>query len=491
MKRLGAKAKRSGRVTRWLAGGLGTAFVLGGCATNPATGQRELSLVSESQEIAMGEETATGVRGSIGLVDNAGLQTYVRNIGMGMAKASERPDLPWSFEVIDDPEVNAFAAPGGKIFVTRGILPFLSSEAELAGVLGHEAGHVTARHTARQITRAQLAQVGLVAGSIISSDFASVAGGIAGGLQILFLKYSRADESQADELGFRYMRRTNYDVREMPGVFAALGRVGGLSGGGKLPTWQSSHPDPADREQKAIERAKTVPADSVRNAIVDRDEYARAIDGIIFGVNPRQGYFEQTRFLHPDLKFEYRFPDGWQTQNQPQAVIAMAPSKDAILQLSIPGTGDSDAAMQKFSQQQGVQMTAAQRVTIAGQRGTTAEFRAQDQQGAQLAGRVTYFSFDGRVYELLGYSTGARYPSYAGTFTSSMQTFDRLTDPAALNKQPRRLRTIRLTQAMTVQEFQRRHAPSAKVEVVAAMNGVAVDATLPAGSWAKGVEGSN
>jgi predicted Zn-dependent protease len=485
------KARRYGGPAGWLAGGWSTLLLLGGCATNPATGQREISLVSESQEIAMGEETATGVRASIGLVDNAGLQTYVRNIGLGMARVSERPELPWSFEVIDDPEVNAFAAPGGKIFVTRGILAFLGSEAELAGVLGHEIGHVTARHTARQITRSQLAQVGLVAGSIISSDFASVAGGIAGGLQILFLKYSRADESQSDELGFRYMRRTNYDVREMPNVFSALARVSSLSGGGRLPTWQSSHPDPADREQKATERVQSVPADSLRNAIVDRDEYARSIDGILFGANPRLGYFEQSLFLHPDLKFRFRFPDGWQTQNQAQAVVALAPGNDAILALSIPGTDDPATALQKFSQQQGVQVAAGQRVTIGGNPGTTAEFRAQDQQGAALAGRVTYLSFDGKTYELLGYSTAARYPNYSGGFTSSMQSFDRLTDQTALNKQPRRLRTIRLTQAMSVQEFQRRHAPSATVEVVAAMNGVTTGATLPAGSWAKGVEGSN
>ncbi|MGH7559727.1 MAG: M48 family metalloprotease [Gemmatimonadales bacterium] len=466
---------------------LAVLWLAAACATNPATGKREISLVSESQEIAMGEETAKSVRGSIGLVEDAGLQAYVRDIGMRMAKASERPDLPWSFEVIDDPEVNAFAAPGGKIFVTRGILPFLGSEAELAGVLGHEAGHVTARHTARQITRAQLAQVGLVAGSIVSSTFASMAGGVAAGLQVLFLKYSRADESQSDELGFRYMRRTNYDVREMPEVYAALARVSALSGGGRLPTWQSSHPDPADRQEKALQRAQSVPADSLRNAIIDEAEYVRAIDGIIFGVNPRQGYFEQNRFLHPDLKFGFTFPQGWQTDNQPQAVVALAPNKDAIVQLAF-GEGDPEAALQKFAQQQGIQMRPGQRITIGGQRGVTAEFQAQDQQGNVVAGRVTYLSYDGRTYELLGYSVGNRYTAYSDTFLRSMQTFDRLTDPAALNKQPRHLKTIQLSRAMTIEEFQRQYAPTVKVEVVAAINGVAPGATLRSGTWAKGVE---
>ena len=183
------------------------------CATNPATGKSEISLVSESQEIAMGNETVVSVHATIGTYPDSNLQRYVRGIGTRLAGVAERPALPWHFEVVDDPTVNAFAAPGGKIFVTRGILPFLGSEAELSGVLGHEIGHVTARHTARQITRQQLAGIGLIAGSILSSTVASAAGGLQQGLGVLFLSYRRADDSQADGLGFRYMLRTKYDIR--------------------------------------------------------------------------------------------------------------------------------------------------------------------------------------------------------------------------------------------------------------------------------------
>src|SRR5262249_55338051 len=122
---------------------------LAGCSTNPATGRNEISLVSESQEIALGEQTAAAARASIGDYPDSSLQRYVRSVGTRLAARTERPGLPWNFEVVDDPEVNAFAAPGGKIFVTRGLLGYLGSEAELVGVLGHESGHVTARHTAR------------------------------------------------------------------------------------------------------------------------------------------------------------------------------------------------------------------------------------------------------------------------------------------------------------------------------------------------------
>ena len=315
------------------------AALVAACATNPATGKSEVSLVSESQEIAMGNETAVSTRASIGLYPDSGVQRYVRGIGLRIAAVTERAALPWSYEVIDDPEVNAFAAPGGKIFVTRGILPYLGSEAELAGVLGHESGHVAARHSARQITRQQLAGLGLVAGSLLSSQVASAAGGLQQGLAVLFLSYSRADETQADALGFRYIRRANYDPREMSNTYATLGRVEGLSGGGRVPTWAATHPDPGDRLAKAQQRAAAVPSDSLNRSIVNRDPYLKVIDGIVFGVNPRQGFFEGARFNHPDLRFRIDFPAGWQTQNTAEAVLAGSPGNDAISAGSQPHCG--------------------------------------------------------------------------------------------------------------------------------------------------------
>src|SRR5439155_757503 len=177
------------------------------CATNPATGAKQLSLVSESQEIQMGREYDREVTASIGLYPDSALQRYEQQFGSRLAATSERPGLPWSFHVVDDPVVNAFALPGGFIYVTRGILAHLNSEAELAGVVGHEIGHVTARHIASRMTKQQLAQVGLVVGSIASPQLERYAGLASSALNVLFLKYSRDDESQADHLGLRYMRR--------------------------------------------------------------------------------------------------------------------------------------------------------------------------------------------------------------------------------------------------------------------------------------------
>ena len=462
--------------------------LLGGCATNPATGGREISLVSESQEIALGDQTVAAARATLGVYPDSSLQRYVRGIGMRLAAITERPALPWNFEVVDDPQVNAFAAPGGKIFVTRGILPFLNSEAELGGVLGHEAGHVTARHTARQITRQQLFGIGLIAGSIVSSSIARNAGAIAQGLGILFLSYSRGDETQADELGYRYLRRMNYDPREMARTFAMLERIGNLSGGGRVPTWASTHPDPGDRHAKAEQRAAALPADSLARSIVNRDAFYRVIDGMVFGVNPRQGYFEGSRFNHPDLRFRIDFPNGWQTENRADAVVALSDAKDAVIQLSLGGSESPEALLQKFGQQQGVQLGSAQRTTVNGLSAATAEFQAADDQGNALAGRVFYVSYGGTTYQVLGYSTAAKYGSYSGTIAQTMRSFAQLTDPAALNKQPMHLSLVRLSRSMTVDEFYRQYPSAVKLELIAALNGVDPGGTLPAGTMAKRVQ---
>ena len=237
------------------------------CARNPATGKNEIALVSESQEIQMGQQYAQQIVRSMGVYDDKKVQDYVSRLGMGMAAKSERPQLPWAFYVMDDPTVNAFALPGGSIFVTRGILTHMNNEAELVGVLGHEIGHVTARHSVQQMTRQQIAQIGLGVGSIISSDVAQYAGLASQGLGVLFLKYGRDAESQSDQLGFKYMVRDGYDPRAMATMFQTLQRVSKLEGAGDIPEWASTHPDPGNRVQATMERVDTlsVPNDQAQH----------------------------------------------------------------------------------------------------------------------------------------------------------------------------------------------------------------------------------
>lgn len=457
----------------------GLALLVAGCATNPATGQRQLSLISEGQEIQMGLEADPSVVSSMGLDPDSGRQQYVRAVGMRLARVSERPNLPWTFRVIDDPVVNAFAIPGGHIYVTRGILAHLNSEAELASVLGHEIGHVTARHSVTQMSQQQLAQLGLVVGVALKPDLARYAGVASQGLQLLFLKYSRDDESQADQLGLRYMRRGGWDVHQMPDVFSLLDRVSQAGGGGRVPDWLSTHPNPVNR-RGAIEHAiAALPADSL-GTVVNHDAYLREVDGVVFGDNPRDGFFRGSEFLQPDLRFRITFPQGWTTQNQRQAVLAVSAQQDAIEQLSLSDQATPEAAAQAFFSQQGVRGTAG-RGSIHGFAAAGGAFAAVAQDSTPLAGRVVFVAYDGRVYQLLAYSPQARWSTYAAAADQSFATFDRLSDPAILAVQPWHVQVVNLTRAMTLDEFVQRYPGPAPAAATALLNNIDLTARLGPG----------
>src|SRR5438093_8275660 len=209
-----------------------------------------------------------------------------------------------------------------------------ASLALLTGLVGHEIGHVTARHSVSQLSKQQLAQIGVAVGTIASPDFERFAGLASAGLGVLFLKYSRDAERQADDLGLRYMRRVNYDPREMPHVFEMLTRVSQAQGGGRVPEWLATHPDPENRRGRIEQEGAALPPRLPR-AAVNRDEYLRRLEGRVLGTNPREGYFKENQFFHPDLRFRVTFPEGWTTNNGKQAVVAVSPQKDALVEVSL------------------------------------------------------------------------------------------------------------------------------------------------------------
>jgi predicted Zn-dependent protease len=464
---------------------LAAAVLLQGCAVNPVSGDREFVLVSESQEIAMGAQGAESVAQTIGLVDDAGLQAYIQGLGDRMAADSERPELPWSFSVLDDPTPNAFAFPGGYIFITRGLMGLMGNEAELASVLGHEIGHVTARHSVAMITRAQAAQIGLGIGSMISPELAQFSDVLAGGLSLLFLSYGRDAERQADDLGFGYALNHGYDVREMVNVFASLQHAGQLAGVSPLPEWQASHPDPAERIQRIESRLDSLdqPLSGTR---VGRDDYLARIDGMVFGVNPRNGYFEDNRFMHPDLAFRMTFPAGWQTQNMAQVVLAGSPNQDAVVQLTLAGGSPNEAAEQFFAQEGLASSNVGQR-SINGLNAISGRFQAQTASG-QLGGMATFISHGELTYRLLAFTPADRLSHYGPAFEQTMGSFARLTDRSALGKQPERMTIVRTTRAMTLASFDAQYPSVIDIERLALINQVSgPNVTIPAGTPVKRV----
>ena len=464
------------------------ALALLSCATNPVTGKSELALVSESQEIAMGRDYAVQVKQETGVYPDSAVQAYVSRLGLGIAHTTERPSLPWAFTVMDDPQVNAFALPGGPIFVTRGLLTHMTSEAELATVIGHEIGHVTARHSVQQMTRQQLTQIGLMAGAIASSKVADNLGLISQVVGVLSLKYSRDDESQADGLGFRYALTNGYDVRKMVDMFAVLQRISATAGQ-RLPEWQSTHPDPGNRIEATQKRlAKvTVPLDGT---IVNRDVFLRMIDGMIYGDNPRNGFFKDARFYQPDLAFSLDFPAGWRTINQAQSVMGGSPKQDAQVQLSLAGQEAPSDLLKKFMAQQGLTPGQSGSTTINGLPAASGSFTAQQEDGSQLAGRVAYLSYGGTTYQLMGIGTAAGWPANDRAVQQFIGSFRRVTDPAVLNVKPNRVSVAKVGRATTLAEFNRQNPSVITIEELALINGLADgNAALAAGTSVKRVVG--
>lgn len=465
----------------------GLLLALAACAVNPATGRREFSLISEQQEIQMGQEADQQLSVSLGLVDDPGLQAYVSDLGRDLAAVSERPALPWSFRVVDDPTVNAFALPGGFIYVTRGILAQFDSEAELAGVLGHEIGHVTARHSATQMSRQQLQQIGLGVGMVFSETVRNYGGLVGAGLQVMNLRYSRGDESQSDELGLRYISRLEYDADAMVGVFQMLAQVGG-GGEGRLPEWQLTHPYPENRE--ADMRRLIAETGVSRSGTVDRDEYLDQIDGIVYGPNPRQGYFEGARFLHPDLAFEITFPGGWTTVNQTSVVAAVAPAEDALVLLAVVADGVApDAELRDFLRGEGIsggEISQEDRGAVQLARTT---FDAATADGA-LSGAVAFARYGDVTYRILGYSSQEGWSQHAAAVGSTINSFRPVTDPSVLGVQPMRLDIVRLAEPMSLNSFVQRSPQPLDIEELGRLNRQAPGAVLPSGTRIKVVVGT-
>ena len=450
------------------------------CATNPVTGKRQLALITEAQEIQMGAAAMQDIERQMGFYPDAELQAYVNRIGQQLAATSERPELPWEFRVVDDPMVNAFAVPGGKIFVTRGILAHFNDEAELASVLGHEIGHVTARHSVEQMSKQQLASLGLGLAMILSPQVAQF-GDLANlGLQLMFMKFGRDDERQSDDLGLRYMTAAGWDPDSMPPVFDVIGEISRTEKGGRVPEWASTHPDPENRAGRLREQIAAMGNPEGRT---NEAAFMRQLDGMMFGMNPREGYTVGSTFIHPDLQFRMDFPQGWKIQNTKQAVVAASPQQDALVGLTLAQGSDARQAARAFFSQQGVQV--GQEV----QRNTYT-FQAQTQGGGVVQGVTGFVPLGGRVFQVMGYTSPNAYNRYANTFASVSASLERETDPRYINVESKRIDIVEVPRDMSLAEFARNYPSTVDLQTLALANGVLREGDiLRRGSLAKRIVG--
>jgi predicted Zn-dependent protease len=409
-----------------------------GCATNPVTGKKELSLVSESQEIAAGQQSKQATAIEYGYYEEGGWASKVDSVGKALARRSHRPDLPWEFHVLDDPTVNAFCAPGGFIYITRGILAHLNSEAQLAGVMGHEEGHATARHYARAASRQTLFGIGLAAGSIFSSSVARASNVVQAGLGVLFLKYSRDQENESDQLGVTYSVASGWDAREMPATYRTLARIGEAAGA-RTPTYLSTHPDPAAREATVRQLAAAATAGKT-GLIVRRDEYIRALDGMVYGNDPRQGYFEGDRYYHPELRFQFDVPSGWQKQNGHTAILAASPNQSAVMQVTtVDLKGQSPTQfVQSLVNQRQVTGADGRAETIGGMEAWVGRLGVTDEQGQQGILDAAFIRQSGtQAFQILGQAKSGS--SDENAIFASARSFRPLTDSSRFNPSPARI----------------------------------------------------
>ena len=299
---------------------------------NPATGQSEFTAMSPEQERQVGDQEHPKILQQFGgTYDDAELQAYVTEIGNKLQVVSELPNEKFTFTLLNSDIVNAFALPGGYVYISRGLMALAENEAEVAGVLAHEIGHVTARHSAQRYTRGQWAQGGAILGTIAGAVLAGEAGAklaqqVGGTVAQGYLAgYSRGQEFQSDELGVRYLTRAGYDPRAMATFLEKLGnhsqlarKLAGKEGEPDPSTsWLATHPRTPDRVKRAAEEAAATAADGK----VGRNEYLRKIDGMIYGDDPGQGFVRNGKFIHPELRFSFVVPPGFHIQNTPNAVL--------------------------------------------------------------------------------------------------------------------------------------------------------------------------
>ncbi len=461
---------------------LAALMAVSGCSVNPVTGKKEIVFMSEEKEIALGAESHPSIVATMGLYEDKKLQAFINDKGKAMAAISHRPELPYQFYIVDSPVVNAFAVPGGYVYFTRGIMAHFNNEAEFAGVLGHEIGHVTARHSARQQTSQILGQGALMAGMILSPQVRAMGESAVQGLQMLMLSYSRAHETESDEIGVTYSSKIGYDAKEMAQFFGTLKRLSDKSGQ-VIPTFQSTHPDPGDRHNKVEQLAKAYQSNHPGTYSVNRDGYLKMINGIIYGEDPRQGFVENNAFYHPELKFQFPVPKGWRYENSP-IQFQMAPSDGKSMMMLTLGSGNTlDEAAQNIVKQYNFKVLENAKQTI---NGNPALVMISQQQAEQQQGQTTaqdpkttvqiatwIIQYGGAMYVMHGMAYQNDFNSHFNTFKSVAGGFRSLTDQSKLNKKPERIIIKTVEKDGTFQQaMQALNMPANRIDELGILNGM-------------------
>ena len=461
-----------------------------GCAVNPVSGRPELALISAKREQELGAEEAKKVEQGMGFADESGFLPYLEQLGQRLAEHSPHQNVTYQFHIVDMAEPNAFALPGGYIYVSRGLLALTNSEGELAGVVGHEIGHVAARHAVQRISKqAPFAIVfGVVSGvtGLVSPVVGDLLGGIGDFAQsAIFSPYSRSQEIEADEVGQRIAAESGWDPVELSTFLATLERDVALhEKEPRKPSFFDSHPPTPDRVVNTARQAKSLTRATRDPISPTREVYLVKLNGVVVGPRAANGVFRETAFLHPELNLFLKFPDKWPHENAPARIVAAAPKGEAAIVVQVVANGDDplDGA-RRLGQAQKIDLVAkAESMTINGLPAARALVPTDGKARVEL----TWIAHGGLIFQLgAAAPTADRFKAFEPVFESVTRSFRPLSAAERGGITEQRVRLITARADETIEAVATRAHSAWKAEEVAVANGLVLTAPLREGQVIK------
>lgn len=467
---------------------------------SPVTGNKRAYAYSWSQEVELGNQVDPEIVTEFGLYNDTEIENYFKNLSEVILEQSHmrREDTPqkfreteFTFRVLDSPVVNAFALPGGFVYVTRGLMAHLNNEAQLAVVIGHEIGHVAARHASQRGLQQTIGQVAVIGGAILGQELLGIPGESILNLssqaaQLIFLSYSRDHERESDRLGVEYAAMTGYAAEDGAAFFTSLKRISEKSGGG-VPNLLSSHPDPGERELTIPRRAEEWREKGYEQTVRNTNTYMQMLNGMVYSNNPRNGFERDGNFYHPDLKFLFPVPAQWQVVNQPSQVIMVSQEQDGVMIFRIDGesTGARES-VQNFLESNEITTEDQRSLTISGSLPAyEANFTIQ-QENQTLGVNMFAIEFEENIYRFINYTQQSKFDTYLSSFRETTTGFNRLRNQEILNINPVTLRVVRNNREARFRDLLPDALPmEIDAEEVAIINQVHLDDVIPVGNWIK------